>query len=241
MFATADVVLATSQSLLKTASAHTERAFLLTSGVRYQDFQRARHGTGEPPAPLRALRTPIVGFIGSIRNELDLTLLREVALLLPDLTFVFVGPVVADITLLAACPNVRMVGPVPHADVVRYTVRFDVGLLPYVVNAYTEALKPVKLKEYLAAGLPIVSTGLPEVRRFVDEHGPVVTFAGTPDAFARAIRSALSGDNATLVAKRLDIARRHDWAIQLKTMSAIVEAALERNRDFAQLTWGAAS
>ena len=141
--------------------------------------------------------------------------------------FELVGPAVVDVALLTACPNVRLVGAVPHADVVRYMRRFDVGLLPYVVNPYTSALRPVKLVEYLAAGLPVVSTHLPEVRRFVGDHGPVVTIADGAEAFAGAIRHALNEDGGTAVTQRLDVARRYDWAIQLQTMSAAMETALD--------------
>ena len=226
LLADADVVFTSSSGLLNTASEYAQRAVLLTSGVRFHDFQRAREGAAGPPTGLRGLRRPIVGYVGSVRNELDLALLARVARLAPELTFVFVGPIVADVTQLAACPNVRLLGPVAHADAVRYMLGFDLGLLPYVVNPYTTYMKPVKLKEYLAAGLPVVSTNLPEIRRFVAEHGSVVTIADGADAFAGALRSAVACDGPAAVARRLEVARRYDWANQMRSMSAVIEAAL---------------
>jgi glycosyltransferase involved in cell wall biosynthesis len=95
-----------------------------------------------------------------------------------------------------------------------------------VVNRYTTDLMPVKLKEYLAAGIPIVSTSLPEVRRFTSDHGPVVSFADGADAFVAALRRAIEIDGPALVARRRDIARRYDWSVQMATMSAAIESVL---------------
>jgi len=89
-------------------------------------------------------------------------------------------------------------------------------------------LLPVKLGEYLAAGLPVVSTGLPEVRAFVAEHGPVVSIADGAEAFAAAIRSALATGSADEVSRRVAIARGFDSRGRLTTMSALMEAALAR-------------
>src|SRR5205807_407796 len=94
------------------------------------------------------LTGPVIGFTGTLRNEIDVALLTEVAELAPDLSFVFVGPVVTDVTRLASRANVCFVGAVAHADIVTYMGNFDVGILPYVLTDYTTDVMPVKLKEY---------------------------------------------------------------------------------------------
>jgi glycosyltransferase involved in cell wall biosynthesis len=225
--AEADLVFATSRGLLDRASRLTPRALLLTSGVRSKDFSQRLPANALPP-PLRHLRRPIVGYVGSLRNELDLALLASVARLAPDLTFVLVGPIVADVSTLGLCPNVILPGAVPHAEAVRYMLGFDVGVLPYRINSYTTDLLPVKLKEYLAAGLPIVSTGLPQVREFVAEHGPLVTFADTAEVFVAALRAALTSNRPDAVDRRTSVARKYDWSERIASMTDVIEAELER-------------
>jgi hypothetical protein len=74
----------------------------------------------------------------------------------------------------------------------------------------------------------VVSTNLPEVRDFVDAHGPVVAFADTAETFAHTIRGALGGNDAAAVTRRLNVARGYDWNIQISRMSGVMESALDQ-------------
>jgi glycosyltransferase involved in cell wall biosynthesis len=230
MFAEADLVLVTGHGLLSQARRLASRIELLAAGVRCQAFERARAEGGEPPSAFHGLSGPIIGFVGSLRSSTDLVLLTRAAELAPDLNFMFVGPALTDVRGLAAWPNVRLVGPVPHDEAVRYMVRFDAGILPYVLNRFTAAVMPVKLKEYLAAGLPVVSTRLPEVRRFADDHPEVVAFATDAPSFVAALRAALASNGPAEVARRIAVAERYDWTEQMSRMSALREAALAARR-----------
>lgn len=226
----ADLVLTTSDALHSAAARLTPRVEMLPCGVRTRQFEEAKASDAEPPSLFKRLAGLVIGFVGSLRNEIDLALLAHAAELAPDLNFVFVGPVFANVRRLAARPNVQMVGPVPHSEVARYMARFDVGVLPYVLNRYTAAIMPAKLKEYLAAGLPIVATPLPEVRRFAAEHPEVVTFAsGGPD-FVAALRGAAAENEPAAVMRRMRIARRYDWSAQVALMNELMESALAAKR-----------
>ena len=226
LMAQADLVLTSSRELYDSAAQLTTRVEMLPCGVRCAEFEDARASAAETPSLFARLAGIVIGFVGTLRNEIDLALLAAVAELAPDLNFVFVGPVMANVRALAARPNVRMIGPVPHADVPRYMARFDVGVLPYVLNRYTEAIMPAKLKEYLAAGLPVVSTPLPEVRRFAGEHPDAVTFAGDPPEFVAALREAAAKNGRTAEMRRMRIARRYDWSAQMALMNDLLERAL---------------
>ncbi len=233
MFRDADLVFTTSDALRSFAMSIGAHAELLAHGVRFQGFQRARRQRKESPVLLDHLHQPLVGFVGSIRREIDLELLAEVAVRAPDLDFVFIGPIVTDVSKLRALPNVHFIAPVPHADVMRYMVRFDVGILPYVLNAYTAHIMPAKLKEYLAAGLPIVATRLPEICRFADEHEGMIEFAGDPEAFVAALHRVLAERATTDVERRATVAERYDWDTQIDTMRNSMERAL-RDRSAAR-------
>ena len=228
LIAEADLVLTTSAELHEAARQLTTRVAMLPCGVRCSEFEDAR--TLEPPSLFARLAGLVVGFVGSLRNEIDLALLAAAAELAPDMNFVFVGPVMANVRRLAAQPNVRLVGPVPHSEVARYMARFDIGVLPYVRNRYTEAIMPAKLKEYLAAGLPIVATPLPEIQRFADEHPDVVTFAGEAPEFVAALREAAAKNGPAAELRRMRIARRYDWSAQMALLNEQMERALSARR-----------
>jgi glycosyltransferase involved in cell wall biosynthesis len=228
LLAEAGLVLTTSHGLQKSAAAVATRVEYLPCGVRSAEFEHAKHSGVNRPAAFDGVTGPLVGFTGTLRNEIDVALLTEVAGLAPDLNFVFVGPVAVDVTRLAAHKNVRFLGAVPHADIVRYTAGFDAGILPYVLTDYTADVMPVKLKEYLAAGLPVISTHLPEICRFGDQYPGVISFASDPATFVRSLRHAAADRSVASVERRMAIARHYDWSEQMSQMSAWIEGELDR-------------
>ncbi|MEO5824049.1 MAG: glycosyltransferase [Vicinamibacteraceae bacterium] len=228
LMAQADVVLTTGIGLQRYAEAHASRAVLLPAGVRAAQFEAAAQAARSDPGRHRLLRGrpgPVVGFVGSLRPATDLALLTAAARLAPDLTFVAAGPVMADVRPLEACPNVVLTGPLSHADVVRWIAGFDVGVLPYLRTPFTHDLMPMKLKEYLAAGLPIVSTPLHEVHAFDAIHPGLITFADTAPAFVAALRAAIAVRQPDSVAYRQSVARQYDWTVQIATLRAVLDEA----------------
>jgi glycosyltransferase involved in cell wall biosynthesis len=235
LFAEADRVLTTSTGLLDSARPLAARAALFQTGVRTLAFERAREARSDiasQPRALLGVKRPIVGYVGSLRNEMDRALLAETARLAPDLTFVLAGPVLADVSALKACPNVMLLGPMPHDAAVHHMAWFDAGIIPYVLNTYTADIMPVKLLEYLAAGLPVIATGLPPVREFVAANdGPVVSSADGAEALTAALRTALATDTPAHAARRVEIARRHDWSERIATLSALMDGAMAVRRN----------
>jgi glycosyltransferase involved in cell wall biosynthesis len=227
LFAEADLVVVTSANLYAAASRFASRVELLPSGVRVAEFARAREAGRVPPV-FEALRGPVVGFVGSLRGATDLEMLARAADLAPDLNFVLVGPLFADVRQLAARPNVRMVDAIPYGEVASYMTRFDVGILPYVLDAFTAAVMPVKLQEYLAAGLPVVSTPLPDVLRFAEEHPGMVTFGRNAEEFVAALRAALAKNAPEEKERRMAIARGYDWSEQMRRLGGWVEEMLAK-------------
>jgi glycosyltransferase involved in cell wall biosynthesis len=224
LIGSADLVFASSTALLRYVSQFTSRATLLTSGVRF-DLFRAGRARRRASSPIGDQKRPVAGFVGSLRNELDLALLARAVRLAPDVTFVLAGPVYADVDVLRALPNVVLPGAVSHADAVDLMCGFDAGLMPYALNDYTAHLLPVKLKEYLAAGLPIVSTPLPEVQAFLAQHGPVATVVEGAESFADAVRRETRVTPPDLQ-RRLAVAAQYDWSERLAAMTQAISRAL---------------
>jgi glycosyltransferase involved in cell wall biosynthesis len=126
---------------------------------------------------------------------------------LPEASIVLVGPVMVDLGAERLPPNVHVLGNRPYAELPAYVQAFDVGLIPYLLNDWTVSVDPLKLLEYLAAGIPVIATPLPEVQKYTS----VVRQGGTPASFLAAVYSALESDEADRVAGR-ETAARNTWS-----------------------------
>lgn len=208
-----DVTIATAQALVESKRPRSGRSFHLPQGVSFEHFAARR----PVPAELASLPRPIIGFAGGLLvPPLDVELVRRVAEANPAASVVLVGPVQSDISALAL-PNVHVLGRRPYADLPAYVQAFDVGLIPYVLNPHTIAVDPLKLLEYLAAGVAVVSTDLPEVRKY----SAMVRIGATADAFVAAVADALR-DAPETSAARTGYARGHDWTVRASVLSRIL-------------------
>lgn len=206
--AAADVTVYVNRLLYDQEADQCRRALFLDHGVDYEMFANAALSS-EVPADIKEVRKPVVGYFGALDgHKLDTGFLEAVADRLPNMSFVFVGKPSLDCSGLAARKNVWMLGQKSYQDVPHYGKYFDVAMLPWRVNRWTEAANPIKLKEYLALGKPIVSTPafseLQEYRDFVYQ-------AKTPEEFAGCIQAALSEDSPELAEKRRNRVARVSW------------------------------
>jgi glycosyltransferase involved in cell wall biosynthesis len=225
---TADLVFVTSEKLRARAARVRDEVHLFPFGVDYDTFERIRTGTGPPPDELRTVVRPIVGYIGGVNHKLDQELLVDVARRQADISFVLVGPIETDVSSLLRWPNIRLLGARPHAQIPPYIKEFAVGIVPYRLTEYTDHIYPNKLNEYLAMGVPVVSTNLPEIRRFNELSGGLIRVAGDAGGFANALQAALAEGGAASPTRRIQAARRNSWAPRVIEMVALVEQALHR-------------
>ena len=228
MFARADLVFVTSERLRRRAAQYNRRVHLFPSGVNLEQFEDARHRAIEPPADVRDLRRPVIGYVGGLHQWVDQDLLSAVAAGMPDATFALVGPEQTDLAKLRRCPNVQMLGTRPHDELPGYVKAFDVGIVPYRLTEYTANVYPAKVNEYLAMGIPVVATDLPEIQRFNAMYGDVVDVASDPQDFSRAIRSALHDSSPPEVARRIAVAHENSWNARVAGMRRLIDEAIER-------------
>jgi glycosyltransferase involved in cell wall biosynthesis/uncharacterized SAM-binding protein YcdF (DUF218 family) len=229
LFREADVVFVTSEKLRRRASQDNRQVFLFPFGVSFERFQQVRDMDDQAPSELRALPRPVVGYVGGLHQWVDQELVAQAARRLPQASFVLIGPSQTDVSRLASCPNIHLLGAKAHEELPRYIKGFDVGIVPYRLSEYTMNVYPTKLNEYLAMGIPVVTTDLPEIRRFNAEHGGVVTVAPDAAAFAEAIAHSRNG-SADIVARRIDVARRNSWCSRIEQMSELLETELAARR-----------
>jgi len=160
--------------------------------------------------------------------RVDLALLGEVADALPDVQLVLLGAVgLGDaggeppgLAALRARPNVRLFGARPQAELPGWLRHVDAGLLPFLDNAHTRASLPLKLWEYVAAGLPVVATALPQFVA-LERQGVLRTASGGTE-FATALRAALAEPASR--AERSARARTHDWDARIEELAALLAA-----------------
>src|SRR5262249_39829447 len=109
---------------------------------------------------------PLLVYVGGLDSRLDINWLRDLARSEPSATIALIGPLIepAHFEPLQECPNVRIGPPVGRPELTAIVRAADAGLLPHVVSRLTEAMSPLKLLEYLAAGLPVAATDLSPIR-----------------------------------------------------------------------------
>lgn len=185
--------------------------------------------TPSPPGPLdpamAALPAPRIAFTGAIvAMKLDLEMLAELARLRPAWSFALVGPVGpgepdADITAITGEPNIHLLGPRSYTELPEVLRAADAGLIPYRRNTLTESIFPMKVYEYLAAGLPVIATPLPALADLAE-------VATAPDAqgIAELLDEALANNSPERRAARSRAATLHSWDRRLEEIAAAIDA-----------------
>jgi uncharacterized SAM-binding protein YcdF (DUF218 family)/glycosyltransferase involved in cell wall biosynthesis len=230
LFREADLVFVTSQQLRDRVQRFRAKVELFPFGVDFGRFEAVRTAPDGIPADLHDIRRPIVGYVGGLHWVIDQDLVAGAARRLPDVSFVFIGPEQCDVSTLSSEPTVTLLGARPHDQLPGYIKGFDVGIVPYTFNAYTANVYPTKLNEYLAMGIPVVSTGLPEIRRFNHEHGGVIAVADNPEQFASVVLTALQPQRPGDAEKRIAVARENGWDARIEAMSSHISSALTARR-----------
>jgi glycosyltransferase involved in cell wall biosynthesis len=211
-----DAIVVTSQTLARKRR-NACPLLHLPHGVDFDHFHQAR-AFDAPEPRLAGIPRPIVGFFGLLSEWVDLNLVAYLARAFPAVSFVLIGRSETDLGPLAGLPNVHTLGYVPYADLPRYARSFDVGLIPFVLNRLTKAVNPLKLMEYFALGLPVLSTRLPELMSI---DGPL-WLAVRPEEFRAALGRILP-QAGRLRDEALDIARSNTWDARVEQLSDFLE------------------
>jgi glycosyltransferase involved in cell wall biosynthesis len=158
-----DLVIVSAERLYQSKVKTNPRTVLIRHGVDFDHFRKALDPETIVPEEIRDLPNPVIGFFGLIADWVDLELMAEVAKRYPNGSMVLVGKATTDTSVLEQLPNVHLLGRKPYASLPAYCKGFDVALMPFRINELTLNANPLKVREYIAAGLPVVSTAIPEV------------------------------------------------------------------------------
>lgn len=194
----ANLIVAASDKLV--AKFPADKTRLLPHGVDYKRFATPSSRADDLPNDGQ----PIVGFYGSLSNWLDIDLLVAVISQMPDVHFVFIGKIETDVSRVLALPNVIHLGPRPHQALPGYSQHWTISMLPFLDNAQIRSCNPLKLREYLATGRPVVSTPFPALMPYKDQ----VAVAVNAEQWQTAIRAAV---NAPASPERQALVQDHTW------------------------------
>jgi teichuronic acid biosynthesis glycosyltransferase TuaH len=224
--ASADVIIAANPRVAAALRSRGRYAHLVPFGCNAEHFSRS--ATENVPSDV-SLGRPFAVFVGHLGERIDLTILEGLAS--EGLRLLLVGPLHprADrsrFEALATLPGVQWVGPRPFESLPSYLAGAEVALVPYMRSPFNMASFPLKTLEYLAAGLPVVSTPLPGVEWIGSED---VHIASDPDRFVEEVGRLLSlGRDAAGDLRRRKLAQDHSWDRRAEAVASVLGIGLKR-------------
>ncbi|HSD87496.1 MAG TPA: glycosyltransferase [Kofleriaceae bacterium] len=219
-----DAVFAINDALADAKRQLNPRTFVSPHGVDHELFASALDPHTIVPADLDRLPHPRIGFYGTLRDWVDFELIAHVARKRPSWQIVLIGQQLGDLHAIASLPNVHRLGQRPHHALPAYCKGFDAGMIPYRIDERMTFVNPLKLREYLSAGLPVVSTPVPEVSRF--SH--LARVASTKDEFVDALDRALGEATPSHRLARSQAMKNETWTARVAQVARTVDDMAER-------------
>jgi glycosyltransferase involved in cell wall biosynthesis len=210
-----DLLIVTSKELLERKKSYNPNTILVTHGVDYEHFSKAQDKSLPVAEDIRNIPHPIIGFYGTIDDWVDLDLIKAMAISHPEWSIVLIGEVLTDIKVLNGIRNIHILGPRKYTDLPSYSRAFDVALIPFKLDALTKCVNPLKLLEYLAAGLPVVSIALPEL----EQYGSVVNLAKNTGGFMSYVEVALETSCTTGILAGIELSSMEGWNRKVEEIS----------------------
>lgn len=221
LFRRADMVVVSAERLFEKRKGFNPNTYVIRHGTDWQHFRTALDPALAIPADIADLPHPVIGFHGLLADWVDYELIKKIAERFSDGSVVLIGKIAVDaeskVRVLDDVPNVHFLGRKPYSDLPAYCKAFDVALNPFAINELTLAANPLKVREYLAAGLPVVSTDIPEVRVLED-----CLVATSHDDFIAKVESALAHPKDRAAVS--DMVRHESWEAKVDELRAIMSS-----------------
>jgi len=221
LMANADIVFTGGKSLYESKRKKHSNVYCFPSSVDENHFAKALNGI-EVPQDIAHLQTPVVGYFGVIDERIDLELLHETALKLPNVSFVMIGPLAKiNESDLPKEDNILYLGLKSYKELPNYLKGFDVAMMPFAISDATKYISPTKTLEYMAAGKPIISTKITDVAR---DYSICVNLVETADDFTEAVIDLLDNtDRLSLELEYYDILQNTSWDSTARKMQNIIK------------------
>ena len=221
----ADQVFVASGTLLDRKRALNANVEYSPHGVDFAHFSTASDSTRPVANGAKNLPHPLIGFFGSISGWIDLELISYLARERPKWTFLLIGLASVDTSSLSAHSNVVLAGAQPYGSLPAWARAFDVAILPYrYLDQGARNANPLKLREYLATGKPVVAVSTPEIERF--SH--CIRIANSPHDFLHQVEDALTNDSDSDRQKRIREVMDSTWEARVTTVIESVRKGITR-------------
>jgi glycosyltransferase involved in cell wall biosynthesis len=209
-----DAVIVTSQGLYDSKKDFCKQCFIVKNAVKVDLFKK-----GFNKAPDRSKKT--IGYVGTVDDRSDYDILQHLFTNMPDADFVFVGRILSPRgeAILRQYPNVRVEGAKTPEQLPAYLQTFSAGIIPFVKDDFTKGIYPMKINEYLAAGLPVVSTAFGDIADFAS----LVKITDDKEAFLQYILSEIAEDTPEKREARLKTAENNTWDKRAEELSVVIE------------------
>ncbi|MCD6232854.1 glycosyltransferase [bacterium] len=215
----ADYVFVTSKNLMKYQNPDKENFFYIPNGVDLNHFKKQ----SKMPPEYQKIKSPRILFVGGIYQWVSKDLLKYAASKLADYNFILIGPSGINLSDIESFKNVFYLGPKSYNEIPAYMQYADVGIVPFRENKLTKSVSPIKMFEYLASGLPVVSTRILEA----ESLDPPVYFAKDPEEFIKYLREALmKGKN---VPEFFEFAKSNSWRMRYKKILKVLDISKQNN------------
>ena len=220
-----DLLSCTSTNLERNIKDINSSYIRLSAGVNFNKFEKNKKNYKNLNI-LKKYNKPIIGYIGAISTVFDVKLVLDIADHFKNATVVLVGPVYININSLKK-KNIIIEGQKNFEEIIKYYFSFNIGIVPYKVNEYTNSVYPTKLNEYLAAGIPVVSTNFFEAEKFCQENHNLISVAKTNKEFIQKIEYELSEfPNKQKEEKLLQIAQNNNWQTKFEKLNLTIEKSV---------------
>ncbi|HZH26460.1 MAG TPA: glycosyltransferase family 1 protein [Azospirillaceae bacterium] len=225
LFDRADLVFTGGRSLYEAKRGRHHSVHAFPSSIDAAHFARARAGAVDP-SDQAAVPRPRLGFFGVVDERMDVDMVGHMADLRPDWQFVMIGPVVKiDPGILPRRPNIHWLGGKRYEELPDYLAGWDVGLMPFALNESTRFISPTKTPEFLAAGVPVVSTRITDVVRPYGEAG-LVEIASDPEDAVRKAAHLLQRPKGSWLERVDRFLGTMSWDRTWSEMDALVQDAM---------------
>jgi len=210
-----DAVIVTSKGLYESKKDECKRCYIVKNAVKVDLFRKGFNADTDPAKK-------VIGYVGSIDDRLDYDLLQHLFTQMPDAEFVFVGRIVSERggeAILRKYPNVQLAGAKSPEELPAYLKTFSAGIIPFIKDEFTKGIYPMKINEYLAAGLPVVSTDFSDLSDFTGS----IQVADNSADFLTHLTTEILTDTPDKRHARLRIAEGNTWEKRADELSNVIE------------------
>ena len=208
-----DLILYTARYLEKKFSSRKNKCHYLPHGVDYDHFNKPYRRSEKEKN-----EKTVIGFFGYLSQWVDFDLISYIAESKPEWEIMLIGGTDQNTDPLRRFDNVTLTDNIKYDLLPRFAAKFDIGIIPFIINELTMAVNPLKFLEYMAMGIPTVSTSLPELIRFGDH----VYLSDNYDDFLNNIERAISEDSPEKRKRRNELAFEHSWDSRAKQLMDII-------------------